>query len=91
MLNLLSLTEVTDREIILLITSSSKEKLFKTLREAITLRSIKIGELISCPKCLGVWTALATFIMLKLELHLLLLCFTSYLGCYLVYLISNKK
>lgn len=98
MSNLLNLIDLTDRELILIVTGAvgisfiiSKEKIFKSLREAISLRSIKIGELMSCPKCLGPWAGLIAFALVKLGLSVILLCFTSYLACYLVYLISSKR
>jgi hypothetical protein len=93
MLNLLSLTEVTPSDLALIIFGATglsyivtRSKLFKRIREGVTLRNKYLGELISCPKCFGFWAGLISCIIFFIGLKLLLVGFSSSLASYLVYL-----
>lgn len=70
----------------------SQDRLFKPIRERITRYNRKIGELVSCPKCLSFWMFVLIFFMYQFNKAIVVLIYPllTSLCAYIVYLVVEK-
>jgi len=49
----------------------TRSKIFKPLREWVTAKSLRFGELVTCPQCFGVYAGMVSYLLVKFNLDIL--------------------
>jgi len=49
----------------------TNSKLFKPVREWVTKKSLKLGGMISCPQCFGVYGGMISFLLVSYKIDIL--------------------
>ena len=65
----------------------TRGKIFKSFREWVTIKNRAIGEIVTCPQCLGIYAGGISYLLVRFNLDILVYGLIVSLVCFIL----NKK